>query len=95
MKFASLVCDSSGGSGAGDGTLPCFARRSMALVYDSPKRRHGLGFGVKKILKKSRGVQRLRIGVRFPLFASFRDPVMRFRGVNNLKQARGIEIGRP
>ena len=92
MKFVPLVCDSSGGSGTGCGTLPCSVRRNKALVDDPPKRGHGLRFGVKKILKKSSGVKRLRIGVRLPLLASFRDPIVRFRGVNNLKEARGIEI---
>ena len=92
MKFVSLVCDSSVGSGAGDGTLPCSVRRNKSLVDDPPKRGHSLRFGVKKILKKSSGVKRLRIGVRLPLLASFCDPIARFRRVDNLKEARGIEI---
>ena len=92
MKFVSFVCDSSAGSGAGDGTMPRPVRRSKALIDDPPKRGDCLGFGVKKILKKSGGVKRLRIGVRFPVLASFHDPIVRFRGVNNLKEARGIEI---
>jgi hypothetical protein len=93
MKSVLLVCDSNGGSGAGDGTLSCSVRRNEALVDDPPERGHGLRFGVKKILKKSSGVKRLRVGVRLPLLASFRDPIVRFRRVNNLKEARGIEIG--
>ena len=92
MKFVSLVGDSSGGSRAGDGTLPCFVRRNKALVDDAAKRGHGLRFGVKKILKKCRGVQWLRIGVRFPLLALFRDPVVRFGRIDDFKEARGIEI---
>ena len=92
MNFVSLVCDSGKGSGTGEGTLPCSVRCNEALVYDPPKRSDSLGFGVKKILKKSSSVNRLRIGVRFPVLASFHDPIVRFRGVNNLKEARGIEI---
>lgn len=92
MKFVSFVSDSSGGSGAGCSTLPCSFRRNKALVDDPPKRGHGLRFGVKKILKKSSGVKRLRIGVRLPLLALFRNPIVRFRRVNNPKEARGIEI---
>jgi len=92
VKFVPLICDSSGGSGAGCGTLPCFIRANKTLVDNPPKRGHGLGFGVKKILKKSSGVQRLRISIRLPLLASFRDPIVRFGGVNNLKEARGIKI---
>jgi hypothetical protein len=92
MKLVYLVCDSSGGSGAGRGTLPCFVGRNKALVYDSPKRGHGLGFGVKKILKKSSGIKRVRIGVPLPLLASFCDPITRFATIDNLEEARGIEI---
>jgi len=92
MKFVPLVCDSSRALGAGRGTLPGSVRGNQSLVDDPPKGGHGLGFSVKKILKKSSGVQRLRIGVRFPLLASFRDPMVRFRGINSLKEARGIEI---
>jgi hypothetical protein len=92
MKLISLFCDSSGGSGAGDGTLPCSVGRNKALVDDPPKRGHGLRFGVKKILKKSSDVQWLRIGVRLPLLASFRNPITRFATIDNLKEARGIEI---
>jgi len=89
MKFVPLVCDSSGGSGAGCGTLPCSVRRNKALVDDPPKRGDCLGFSVKKVLEKSSGVKRLRIGVRFPLLTSFRDPIVRFGGVDNLKQREG------
>src|SRR3990172_4072242 len=92
-KFVTLTCDSGGGSGAGCGTLSGSVRGNQTLVDDPPKRGHGLGFSVKKILKKSNGVQRLRISIRLPLLASFRDPIVRFGSVNNLKQARGIEIG--
>ena len=85
MNFVSLTYDSRGWLGAGRGALPCFVRGNKALVYDSPKRGHGLGFGVKEILKKSNGVQRLRIGVRFTLLASFRHPVVRFGRVHDFK----------
>ena len=86
------TCESRSGSGAKCGALPCFVRGNEALVYDSPKRGNCLGFGVKKVLEKTRGVQWLRIGVRFPLLALFRDPVVRFGRVHNPKEARGIEI---
>jgi hypothetical protein len=92
MKFVPLARYFGGGSGAGCGTLPCSVRHSKALIDNAPKRGHGLGFGIKKILKKSRGIQWLRIGVRFPLLASFRDPIVRFGGVDDFKEARGIEI---
>lgn len=92
MKFVPLDCESSGGSGAGCGTLPGSVRRNKTLVNNPPERGDCFGFGVKKVFKKSSGVQRLRIGVRFPLLASFRDPIVRFRGVNHLEEARGIEI---
>jgi hypothetical protein len=92
MNFVWLARYFSGSSGAGCGTLPCFVRRSKALIDNPPKRRDCLGFGVKKILKKSRGVQWLRIGVRFPLLALFRDPVVRFGRIDDFKEARGIEI---
>ena len=92
VKFVPLVCDSSGGLGAGCGTLPCSVRRNKTLVDNPPKRGHSLGFSVKKVLEKSSGVQRLRIGIRLPLLTSFRDPIVRLGGVNNLEEARGIEI---
>lgn len=92
MNFIPLAHYFSGGSGAGCRTLLCFARHSKALIDNAPKRGERLGFGVKKILKKSRGVQRQWIGVRFPVLASFYDPIVRFRGVSNLKEARGVEI---
>ena len=92
MKFVPLVYDSSGELGAGCGTLRCSVRGNKTLVDNPPKRGHGLGFSVKKVLEKSSGVQRLWIGVRFPLLTSFRDPIARFGGVENLKEARGIEI---
>jgi hypothetical protein len=92
MTFIPLVCDLSGGSGAGDGTLPCSVGRNKALVNDPPKRGHGLRFGVKKILKKSSGIERLRVGVRLPLLTSLPDPIARFARIDNLKEARGIEI---
>jgi hypothetical protein len=82
----------SGGSGAQCGTLPCSVRHSKALIDNAPKRGDCLGLGVKKVLKKSGGIQRLRIGVVFSLLAPFRDPVVRFGRVHNPKEARGIEI---
>ena len=66
MKFVPLVYDSSGELGAGCGTLRCSVRGNKTLVDNPPKRGHVLGFGVKKVLEKSSGVQRLWIGVRFP-----------------------------
>lgn len=76
-------------------TARCRVRLAAArqLIYGSPKRRHSLGFGVEKILKKSNGVQLARIGVRFAILALFRDPVLEFGRVGNLKEARRIEIG--
>jgi hypothetical protein len=93
MKFVPLVYDSSGELGARRGTLPCSVRGNQTLVDDPPKRGHCFRFGFKKVLKKSSGVQRLRIGIRLPALTSFRDPIVRFRGINNLKDARWIEIG--
>jgi hypothetical protein len=92
MKSVPLVCDFNRGSGAGCCTLRCSVRRNKTLVNDPPKRGDCLGFGIKKVLEKSSGVKRRRIGVRFPLLTSFRDPIVRFGGVDNLKEARGIEI---
>ena len=85
MNFVPSARYFGGGSGAGGGTLPCFVRCNKALVDDPPKRGDCLGFSVKKILKKSSGIKRLRIGVRLPLLASFCDPITRFATIDNLK----------
>jgi hypothetical protein len=92
MTFIPLACDLSGGSGAGDGTLPCSVGATRRWLTIRQNVATAFGLASKKILKESNGVKRLRIGVRFPLLASFCDPIVWFRRVNNLKQTRGIEI---
>ena len=87
-----LTCVSCGQLRTGYGALFCLVRANQALVDDTPKRRYGLRFGVKEILKKSHGVERLWVGVRLPLLARFGDLVVRFGRVDNLKEARRIEI---
>ena len=93
MKLVPLPRDSGGGLGAGGATLRYLVRRNQPLVDNAPERNHGLWFRVKKVLKKSSSIQRLRVGIRFPLLASFSDPIARSGGIYNFKEARGIQKG--
>ena len=72
--------------------MSCSGRGGKTLIDDPPKRDHRLRFSIEEILKKSTGVQRRRIGVPLALLASFCHPVVWFVRVDNLKEARRIEI---
>ena len=63
------------------------------MVDNLPERDNRSFFSVKKILKKTYCIQRQWISITLAIFANLCDPIVRFCGIDHLKQRSIIEKG--